>query len=149
MENTVTNELNVVLKGEFMAMESFEKFIHHIPDLNAKNELKKIQQNHKKHTDQITQRIQTLGGKPSSGVGMSGKVAEIISDIKDITKTDPVFYLQEAYSGEAKGIKMAREIVKGDLDKESMNLIDQILDEDNSHLGTLNGIISSLKNTQH
>ena len=149
MENVVTNELNVLLKGEFMAMESFEKFIHHIPDVNAKNELKKIQQNHKKHTDEIAERIQVLGGKPSRGVGMSGKVAEIISDIKDINKTDPIFYLQEAYSGEDKGIKMAREIVKGDLDTESMTLIDQILDEDNSHLGTINGLISSLKNTQH
>lgn len=149
MENVVTNELNVLLKGEFMAVESFEKFIHHIPDVNAKNELKKIQQNHKKHTDEISERIQVLGGKPSRGVGVSGKVAEIISDLKNITKTDSITYLQEAYSGEDKGIKMAREIVKGDLDKESMNLVNQILNEDSSHLGTLNGLISSLKNTSH
>ena len=149
MENVVTNELNVLLKGEFMAMESFEKLIDHVPDVNAKNELKNIQQNHKKHTDQVSKRIQILGGKPVSGVGISGKVAEIISDIKDITKTDPIFYLQEAYSGEDKGIKMVREIVKGDLDKDSMNLVNQILEEDNSHLGTLNGLISSLKNIQH
>ena len=149
MENVVEKELNVLLKGEFMAMESFEKFIRHIPDVNAKDELKKIQQNHKKHTEQISERIQTLGGKPSKGVGISGKVAEIISDIKDIAKKDPVSYLEEAYSGEDKGIKMSREIVKGDLDKESMNLVNQILDEDNSHLGTLNGLISSLQNVKH
>jgi len=149
MENVVTQELNVLLKGEFMAMESFDKFILHIPDENAKNELKKIQQNHKRHSDQITERIQTLGGKPSKGVGMTGKVAEIISNIKDVTKTDPIFYLQEAYSGEDKGIKMAREIVKGDLDSESMNLVNQILNEDNSHLGTLNGLITSLKSTEN
>jgi hypothetical protein len=38
-------------------------------------------------------------------------------------------------------------VLKGDLDNESMNLVNQILDEDNSHLGTLNVLISVLKNT--
>ncbi len=146
MEPVQTNELNSLLKGEYMAVSSFEKCIQNISDENAKNELKLIQENHKLHTAKISERIQDLGGKPVNGVGISGKVAEIVSDLKNITKKNPVSLLKEVYSGEDKGIKVAREMVKGDLDKESMSLINNILNEDNSHLGTINGLISSLEN---
>ena len=61
MENTVVNELNTILKGEHMAVESYDRFIHMIEDDRVKEEFQKILDDHKKHVRLLEKRIKELG----------------------------------------------------------------------------------------
>lgn len=141
MNATCVNELNALLKGEHMAIDAYEDYIQRIEDSEIRNSLQKIQQDHKLHSIMIAERIQTLGGKPAKGVGIGGKVAETVTSIKHRSMHEPVIILKTAYDGEDNGIKMATEIVKGDLDSESAYLVKDILNGDRTHLETLNSLI--------
>lgn len=141
--NASINELNSLLKGENMAVDSIEKVIAHVDDDNIKNELQKIQQNHKQHTALLADRIQDLGGTPAKGVGLGGKAAEMMSVVKDIGKTGTASHIKEILDGENKGIQMSAELVKGDLDSDSAKLVNSILDEDRNNVNMLQGILNS------
>jgi Bacterioferritin (cytochrome b1) len=143
MENTTAiNELNAFLKGEYMAIDIYEDYIRTVDSTNTQNILQSIQSDHKNHAKQISDRIKNLGGVPSKSVGFTGKIAENINSLKHINKSDDNSILREAYSGEDKGIKMAEEIVKGDLDTESASMINIILETDKQHLNLLKNNIS-------
>jgi len=136
-------ELNTLLKGEYMAIESYERFIQNAEDEKAKAELQKIQKDHKQHAILIAERIQNLGGRPVDGVGMMGEMAQMFDTIKNLhNQKDTRFILHDAYEGEQKGIQMAEEIAKGDLDKESENLIKKILKEDRKHVKSLEKLLN-------
>ncbi|WP_010239657.1 DUF2383 domain-containing protein [Clostridium arbusti] len=142
-KSTSISELNAILKGEYMAIDSYEKYIKNISDSIIKAELQKIQKEHKRHAIKLSERIQTLGGNPVSSVGITGKVVETMSNIKDIGTKDPVDYLKKAHHGEYMGIKIASKIIKGDLDKDSLNLVDSMLNEDRNHVDALSGMITN------
>jgi bacterioferritin len=135
------NELNAYLKGEYMAVDSYEQFIQRVQDNKLKAQFQSIQQDHKRHAMKVAQRIQNLGGKPAAGVGFTGKIAETISSVKYLGKDDE-FLLKQAYNGESKGILMAEEVVKGDLDKHSTELVNDLLNQDRGHLTTLESFIN-------
>jgi len=140
MDRKVVKELNAYLKGEYMAIKSYEDFIERTKDQNVKQELQSIQQDHKQHAAKVTERINNLGGKPVKGAGLMGKM----SDVKNLIKRnsdDTKFILKDAERGESRGVQMAEEIVKGDLDPESQKLINDILNEDRSHVGKLNSFV--------
>lgn len=148
MDKTSINELNALLKGEHMAIDGYERYIQKVTQPNVKGELQKIQQDHKQHAIKIAERIQQLGGVPGDGVGIAGKAAEIMTSLRDIGNKDPKHILKEAYNGENNGIKMADEVVKGDLDNDSRNLVNGILNADRSHLDSLNNLMNSLGGLQ-
>ncbi len=138
MDKKVVKELNAYLKGEYMAIKSYEKFIERTKDSDVRQKLQNIQQDHEKHAFKISERISNLGGKPVKGAGYMG----IMSDMKNLMKRnrdDTEFILEDAGRGEYRGIQMAEEIVKGDLDPESTKLINEILNEDRSHVEKLKG----------
>lgn len=143
MDTASVNELNSLLQGEQMAADSYEKVIQRIQDNTLKNDLQKLQQSHKQHTILLADRIQDLGGTPAKGVGAVGKVSEIVSSVRDINK-DAAAILQELYTGEDKGIKMATELVKGDLDGDSAKLVNNILTEDRNNMNILKGVINAV-----
>lgn len=143
MNNTVINELNALLKGEHMAIHGYEKYMENINDPNIKSELQKIQINHKQHAIKLAERIQNLGGHPCNDVGVAGEIGQIMSSIKVINKKDSKSIITQAYNGEKKGIKMADELVKGDLDNQSKTLVNDILNVDRSHLTKLDELINS------
>lgn len=137
MSSTAINELNAFLKGEYMAINSYEKLIHSVKNEDIKKEFQNIQSEHREHASKISERIQNLGGKPVNSVGMGGKIAELISDIKRMGDKEVESILEEAYHGEDQGIKMAEEIVKGDLDRDSADIVSSILSQDRKHLELL------------
>lgn len=141
IKQTSINELNAFLKGEQMAIESYQKFIHNLNDRQVSKELQKIQNDHQQHANKIAQRIKELEGKPGDDPGVMGKMALVMADLKNMGKSDPAAILKDAYAGESKGIEMAEEIVKGDLDHESEAMIRNILDNDRGHLETLNKLM--------
>ncbi len=147
LKNTSISELNAILKGEYMAIDSYEKYIDNMPDANAKSELQKIQKEHKIQAIALAERVQNLGGTPTKSVGVIGKVAETISDIKDITKSKPSSYIEKALNGENQGVNLVNEMIKGDLDNDSKNLVNSMLNQDKTHINTLSGLATSLEST--
>ena len=142
MENTVVNELNTVLKGTLMAVESYDKYIKELEDKKIKDELKKIQGDHKEHADLLESRIKELGGKPNEKLGVAGAMASAKIAMQNMVKAKTIDILKRAYDGEDKGISMVEEIINGDLDDKSMKLISDILSIDHEHLYTMNTLIA-------
>ena len=143
MNQTTISELSSVLRGESMAVESLERVIHYVEDRDLKNELQQLQKNHKEHVMQLAERIQDLGGVPPKGTGPKGKMAEAMSFTRHIGNHNTKDYLKEIYQGEDMGIKKSVEVVKGDLDPQSFDLVNRILEEDRSNMQTLERLITS------
>ncbi|MDW7685396.1 MAG: hypothetical protein SCK29_14935, partial [Bacillota bacterium] len=74
-------------------------------------------------------------------------MAEFMLTLKSLHKKDLASVLKDAYVGEKRGIEKSREIVRGDLDHDSMNLITNILHEDTMHLPILKNFIRHLDNS--
>lgn len=144
-KNVSIKELNGVLKGEYMAIDSYEKYIKNIEDSNTKAEFQKIQKEHKRNAIKLSERIQTLGGVPVFSVGVTGRIVETISNVKNIGTKKPLDYLKKAHHGEDMGIKLVSKIVKSDLDGDSSKLVDSMLNEDRNHINTLSGMITTFE----
>jgi len=148
MNSENIKNLNSILEGEYMAINSFDSVIEHANDENTKNELQKIQQTHRQHASQIATRIQDLGGNPSDGIGIQGAIAETISNIKHIGGTDTTTYLKEAIQGENMGIKIVNELLAGSTDPNSAQLLGTIISEYQTNVNSLNNLINTSNNTQ-
>ncbi|WP_163215738.1 DUF2383 domain-containing protein [Clostridium thermarum] len=130
-------ELNTYLKGEYMAIDSYEKYAKKVHDPKIKADIESIIQDHKQHAEMISDRIEHLGGKPAKTVGLEGKMGQLMSSLKNITKRTDAEICKELCYWEEKGSKMAMEVVKGDLDKESESMIRKIYSKDMDHINKL------------
>jgi len=140
MENIVVRELNALLKGNYMAIHGYEKFIQNVKDPDAKSELQRIQQEHKENAALIAERIQNLGGVPEDGPGLMGTMGELMNSLKGVSGNTE-FIIKDALESEDKGIKMAEEIVRGDMDSESRKLVEGILDVNRRHVSQLDSLL--------
>lgn len=138
----IIKELNTFLEGNFMAIHAYDQYIHHTNDQKIKNVLQKIQQNHKQHASLIAERIQNLGGIPADSAGIKGKMIEFITKIKGTTQDD-YSILKDATVGENRGIQTSKELLDGDLDSESLQLVKNILECDQEHVELLKTLIRS------
>ncbi|WP_342504974.1 DUF2383 domain-containing protein [Sporosarcina sp. FSL K6-2383] len=141
MQTSVIKELNTFLEGNYMAIQAYEKYIHHIDNSDIKQTLQKIQQDHKEHAILVAERIQNLSGVPVDDVGMMGSIAELMNKIKGPTK-DIVPILKDALVGEHRGIVKSKELLDGDLDPVSLELVKAILNHDQKHVDLLDELIS-------
>jgi rubrerythrin len=96
----------------------------------------------------ISHKIQNLGGKPEDNTGIAGFMANAKAAMQFSGERSTVDIIKQAYDGEYKGIAMAEELVKGDLDNESANIVQKILKADQGHLKKMKGIIEGIEN-QH
>lgn len=136
----VINELNAYLKGEFMGIHALEYYIYHTNDPNIKSELQRIQQEHKQHASKIAERIQDLGGKAVTDNGPKLSVMEMMMNMKrSPNSTEDI--LNGVIHGQHKGIQATEEIVRGDLDQESLQLVKENLSEDRAHIEKLNRLL--------
>lgn len=148
MNRESIEDLNSILEGEYMAINSFDALIEHANDENIKNELQKIQQNHRHHATQIATRIQDLGGNPSDGIGIQGAITASISNIKHIGTTGATSYLKEALEGENMGIKIANELLAGNADPSSSQLLNTIISEYQTNVNSLDNLINTSSDIQ-
>lgn len=130
-------ELNAYLKGEYMAIDSYKKYINKASDPAVKADLQEILQDHTRHAQMISDRIRLLGGEPAESVDLKGKVGQIMNSIKNIVDKSDAEICEEARYWEEQGSKMGMEIVKGDLDPTSCALIRDIYSKDMEHLDKL------------
>jgi len=146
MDNTVIKELNTVLKGEHMAVESYDRFIHAVENDKVKEEFRKILEDHKRHASLLEERIKELGGEPEKDLGFAGIMANAKMAMKTMGNKETIDLVKQAYDGEDKGVAMVEEIIKGDLDDESAKLMKDILSNEHEHLVQMNHIITQLEN---
>jgi bacterioferritin len=120
-----------------MAIDSYETYIQKANNPNVKAELQRIQQEHKHHAAKISERIQNLGGRPVSGANVKGKIAGTMVNIKSMKQRSDTDLLVDAYMGEDLGIRAGFETVKSNLDPASRSLVNNIINQDQSHLDAL------------
>lgn len=140
-KTTVTKELNAVLKGEQMAVLAYEKFISEADNEKIRENFQQIQRNHKEHVGKLAERIQDLGAIPDYSTGVSGVFANIKLEMETNNKSSEDI-LKKAYDGEDKGIAAAEEVVRGDLDDNSLELVKDILSRDHDHLKSMLSLMS-------
>ncbi|WP_028785098.1 ferritin-like domain-containing protein [Thalassobacillus devorans] len=140
MNDVAIKELNAFLKGQYMGIHAYEHLIQRVDEPGIKQELQNIQQEHKMHAMEIAERIQHLGGNPVDDEGFIGSMQNFISRFTTPDSTEGI--LESALKGEdVYGLHLSEEIVKGDLDPESKQMIERILDEDRKHLQILKGLM--------
>lgn len=140
---TVTNvikTLNQFLQGQYMGIHAYEHHIQKLKDPSIKGEFQRIQQEHKQHALKVAERIQNLGGTPVDDEGIIGSVQGYFSQFMIPDTTEGI--IKNALNGEDNyGIRMSENIVRGDLDRESRQLIEEILDRDREHVDFLNNLL--------
>lgn len=120
--------LNTALKGEHIAIESFDHYIGDTKDEATKKNLMDIQQQHQFHAIQLSERIQQLGGNPLNTSGVTGIIAEIKY------KVTPDKYIENniiktAVQGEEMGIQAYGEIMANLSDASNQKLAEEMLVE--------------------
>src|SRR5690625_3936892 len=123
MASAVVKELNNFVKGNLMAIHAYDQYIHRIKDNELKQVIQQIQQNYKHHAALIAKRIQNLNGLPTDNVGVMRNSTELMNKLKG-KSNDLEHILKDALVGEQRGIEKSKEILNGDLDNESLSLVE-------------------------
>jgi len=133
----VIDELNGFLKGRFMGIRQYERLIERANDPELKDMLRRFRDHAELGAEKIARRIRELGGEPVDGPGLMGemqlwmqKFGDAPEDVRDI--------LRDALVGENKyGIRFSHKMVAGELDRESKNVVDTVLEEDRKRVDEL------------
>lgn len=145
MDNSKSiDTLNQLLQGEQMGVNSFNVIIDKIHNEDIKNSFQEMQESYRKHSSQLAKRIQDLGGQPNEKLGLKGVMADAMLNINLSVNDDDKHIIEKAMEGVGKGVSMAEEIAKGDLDSESNKLVKRILDEDREHVNIMNSLKNKL-----
>lgn len=143
MKKDIIDELNTFLKGNFIAIKAYERYMKNIDHPDIKRIFHSIQQNHIKHAEMITKRIEQLHGKPANSPEVIENIIDWMSSLKKET-TDLAHIIKDAKSGEQRGIKKSQQLLEDDLDEESLHLVKRILKKDQEHIEQLSAILDSL-----
>jgi bacterioferritin len=146
--DSVRKELNTLLKGERMAVESYEKFIFAVDNEGIKSEFQNIQSRHRQHVEKLAERIRDIGGRPDYNTGITGVIANARLTMETKSMKDSFDILKRAYDGEDRGIAAAEEVITGNLDEESRQLVNNILAQDHEHLKSMLSLMSEYGYTQ-
>jgi bacterioferritin len=126
----VIAELNRFLRGRYMGIHQYAELVKHARDPRLKDLLRRFRDHAEKGAEMVAERIRQLGGEAVDGVGVMGEVQLWMQKLKGYPEqTEHI--LRDALKGENRyGIRLSHEMVAGDLDEESKQLIDTILEED-------------------
>jgi bacterioferritin len=128
MNNNDIRELNTALKGEHMAIESFDNYIHDAKDQDTKKSLMGMQQQHQFHTMLLSERIEQLGGNPIHTSGMIGVMAEVKNKVIPKKYIDNNL-IKSAIEGEEMGIQSYSEIMANMSDPSNQRLTEEMMIE--------------------
>lgn len=139
-QESVINTLNEFLKGQYMGIHAYEHLIEKLQDEDIKKQFQQIQQDHKQHALSVSERIQNLGGTPVNSEGLVGAAQGYIGKL--MMPDDTKGIIESALKGESHyGIEVSEEIVKGDLDPESKQVVENVLDKDREHVEQLKSLL--------
>lgn len=141
-KQTITT-LNKFLKGIYMGINGFNRFIAKLQPSPLKETFIVIRDDQIRHANIISERIKILGGEPVKDEGIVGKMTGSISFMFQSLSSEEKI-LKQAIKGEnLYGIRMSEQLVKDQLDEQSLSLVKQILDEDRNHVDQLKKYLHS------
>jgi bacterioferritin len=128
----IIEELNTLLRGTYMGIRSLEHYIQKVENLELKHTFQSMQQASKLDAQKLAERIQNLGGVPADDEGVSGSIHSFMHKV--MTPNSPTEMVEDALHGvDNYGVKYSEEVVKGDLDPESRQLVEKVIDTNRRH----------------
>ena len=125
--DVIIEELNTLLRGTYMGIRSFEHYIQKVEDEELKTVFQSMQKDVKLNALKLAERIQNLGGVPADGEGFSGSMHSFMHNaMLPDAKTE---IIKDALKGlNQYGVEYSEELVRGDLDSESRQLAEDVID---------------------
>lgn len=139
MDEPNVKTLNELLKGEHMAIQAYETVMPYLKE-ETRKQISDMLKDHKQHALELANRITALGGIPEESTGMAGAMSQTKLKIESMVR-DEKSMLRKLYDGEDQGIAAVENIIKGDLDSTSREMVDKILRTDHDHLKKLQQMI--------
>ncbi|HHT65440.1 MAG: DUF2383 domain-containing protein [Caldicoprobacterales bacterium] len=139
MDEPNVKTLNELLRGEHMAIQSYESVLPSLKE-DTRKQIGGILKDHKQHALELADRITALGGVPEEATGIAGMMSQAKLKIESKVR-DEKSILRKLYDGEDQGIAAVENIIRGDLDSTSREMVDKILRTDHDHLKKLQQMI--------
>ncbi|WP_419887885.1 DUF2383 domain-containing protein [Neobacillus niacini] len=137
---TVIEELNTLLRGTYMGIRSFEHYIQKTENNELKSVFQSMQQEIKMNAQKLAERIQNLGGVPADDEGFSGSMHSFMH--KAMLPEDTTEMIEDAVKGlDQYGVHYSEELVRGDLDPESRQLAEEVIDTSRRQVEQLKQIL--------
>ena len=136
----VVEELNTLLRGTYMGIRSLEHYIQKVDDDELKKKFQSMQQDVKLNTQILAERIQNLGGVPADDEGVTGSMRSFMHKVT--LSDDPTEIIEDALEGfEKYGVEYSEEVVKGDLDPESKDIVEDVINTHRRHADQLRQLL--------
>lgn len=137
----VIKSLNQLVQGEYMSIEAFNIYISKVRDDKVKTTFQQVQDQHRKNIQNLAHYIQELGGQPKEDTGLKGTMADMKINMQTSPEIAPSDYIKKAIEGMTKGIQMTENLLRGDLDDSSRELVGEILQKDRKSIEKLKSLI--------
>lgn len=123
--------LKELLKGEMMAVNTYGKAKDWQKDEQVADMFARFHYDHKRHAEQLANRIIELGGAPEFSTGFAGIMSDLNTRYKSLR--GPKHVMKQIYDGEDKGVHAYEDRID-ELDSSSKDLVRKIMGEDHDHL---------------
>lgn len=115
-----------------MGIHGFEQYIQKVNNQELTRSFQQIQQEQKQNAQKIAERIQNLGGIAADDEGISGSLHSFMH--KFMIPDDEKSIVKDAIEGLDKyGVHYSEELVKGDLDPHSKQIVDETINDSRRH----------------
>lgn len=123
-----------------MGIRSMEHYIQKLEDGQLKQHFQSMQKDTKGNAQKIAERIQNLGGVPADDEGFSGSMHSFMHKV--MLPNDSEKIIEDALKGIHKyGLQYSEELVRGDLDSESKQMVEEVFDTNRRHVEQLKELL--------
>jgi len=138
--------LNKILQGEQMLVELQNIFLTRIDNSYLGRQLFSLQKEHLEHQEILIKRIKELGGKPQKEKGnIKIQLIELVSKAKSTVYADYVDILKDLINGHLMGIDKTQQIIYDRLEKEDLEIIQNILSQEIEQVRKLKALVNELE----
>jgi len=136
----IVEELNTILRGTYMGIRAFEHYIQELDKTDLKQNFQTMQQDLKQNASKLAKRIQDLGGVPADSEGISGSIHSFMHKVK--LPHDKNKIIEDAIEGiDNYGVHYSEELVKGDLDETSKQIVEDVINTNRRHVRKLKQLL--------
>lgn len=135
------DSLQNMINGVAIAIHTYDTFIPEIKNPETQLALQNIRSGHRRHLDLLTRRVEELGHRPRIQQNLQMRIAEWMMEARTQVGIAPEKMIRWALKGEDMGLTTAEEVVAGDLDEVSKELVDQILIDSAEYVNQLTDLI--------
>src|SRR5690554_3495883 len=123
-----------------MSIKAFNIYISKLKDEGVKRAFQEVQDQHRENIKNLTHYIQDLGGQANENSGFKGTMAEMKISMQSSSHTESSDYIKKAIEGMIKGVNMTENLLRGDLDDPSRQLVGEILENDRGAIEKLRSL---------